>query len=239
MNQSALNQKKCSIALLDSTCRELTVVFVHEFRRSPIAADLHPAAYLHYSPTQAQREADYKSVVQLGRSATHLQQLRNILEISAKTTRDLRPKYEEQKEHYRDAYVKWVISAMAPIDLIVCFPSDRSEAAFYHEAVANAVRVNNSYAHDLTPYFTKERDFKAGKQGVTLEEACQRIQCSFKGSLASVRNVLLIDDTWAGATTARAIVSHLSSKGLPADAKMTVLAPLIIFQEESQSRSGL
>ncbi|MGA3267879.1 MAG: hypothetical protein ABSE16_13775 [Verrucomicrobiota bacterium] len=237
MNELGLKQKVSPVVLVDATSRTPTLVFVHEFSQTPVAEELHPCAYLHYAPTYEQWKSDYESAVQAGRSKAHLQRLEGVLRRIETKTNDLRPQYEEQKEHYRAAFARFAILKMRPIDVIVCFPSDRAEARFYHEVIANAVRVNNSNAVDLTPFFKKEPHFKVGKavsgKKVTVKEAFQKIKCAYSGCLSGVCNVLLIDDTWATGTTAGAIVSHLYVKGLTADTIITVFAPLIVPQSQA------
>jgi len=228
-----LQTTKVTAALTEQQ-RDVLLIYVHSFEQSSFAEDDHPTVYLHLAarlPWLANHFTDGKLE---GQSEQTVKTLQNR---AAHNKERLRSNYERVRGAYRDAYALWVKEAQPQFDLVVCCPSSRADAQFFHLGpVMQALRQRNAEARDLSPYFHKDATFWAGAG--TIEQARKAITFDYDGRLEAANNALIIDDVWSKGTTVSVVIDHLVNSGLQANAQVTVFAPLWIPPKEKRVLNG-
>jgi hypothetical protein len=216
------------------------LVFIHELKSSLVSFDSDPAVYLHWAALLPLRAREFVRAKRQQMDAVRLKRIERVLRLDAGFKSKLRKPYQAARHGYRDAFIRWASEARLFVDVVVCCPSSRDEAAFYLGPVLDAVRLLNARALDLSGHFTKERGYKVGA-GASWEEAAAKITFRFVQGLNSARRVLLIDDVWTQGWTVGVLLSHLLGAGLPPDVSVSVLAPLRVVPggaDELLSASG-
>lgn len=121
-------------------------------------------------------------------------------------------------------YHKWAQGRS--FDLVVRPPSRRNDS----EPYAAAVRCACYGAADLSEFFVKPSSVQGGKASTVAELLSQlRLGVAY-GETSTFKNVAVVDDVFSRGITATAVMQLLYGNGLPAEASVTICAPLWMQQ---------
>lgn len=132
--------------------------------------------------------------------------------------------YYDLLSTYVKSYRMWAQSRA--FDLIVRPPSHRHDS----EPYAAAVRAACNGASDLSGRFAKVASVRAGNLS-SVTELIQHMRCTAtRDEVDTCQRIVIIDDVFSKGLSAAAVLQLLYDVGLPANAAVTVCAPLWMKQ---------
>lgn len=118
--------------------------------------------------------------------------------------------------------------AQIQFDTVISPPSSRNDADPYREAVLRQARVP-----DLSSRFSRNGSTRSAT-ATSLEEMCAEFEYKAGGDEASIKSLLIVDESVASGRTIAAMLCHLRKAGLPRDCVITVAAPAFLQDRRSK-----
>jgi hypothetical protein len=127
--------------------------------------------------------------------------------------------YKKKIPDLQAALIAEIEEAGIVFDAVVCPPSKGTDIEPYRQAILERWPV-----HDFTPNFTRKGQKRAVRLDTTVADMIAEFAYTPDGKEGEVKSLLVIDESVASGKTLAAVLHHLRTNGLPADAHVASAA---------------